>query len=84
MALDSRGRVIPDAPTTGWRVVDQTETLEADPGGRVVNGVRVVFVTGKGIQGSVFVPRNLYNVPNVQAAVAARAHEMDQVQGLSG
>lgn len=84
MAFDRTGRLIPDAPTEGWRVTGQSETLQPDPAGRVVNGVQVTFMTAKGVQGSVFVPRNLYTVTNVQAAVAAAAHEMDQVQGLSG
>lgn len=84
MAIDRTGRIVPDAGATGWHVTGQSETLQPDPAGRVVAGMQVTFLTAKGVQGSVFIPRNLYTVTNVQAAVAAAAHEMDQVQGLSG
>ena len=84
MALDLTGRVVPDAQAKGWTVVGQTETLRPDPAGHVVSGVEVRFRTAKGVEGSVFVPKQFYNVTNVRAAVAAAAQEMDQVQGLSG
>ena len=84
MALDAQGRVIPDAPQTGWRIESQQETTELDASGRVVNGVRVMFVTAKGNHGSVFVSRAMYSIPNVQAAVANAAGTMDGVANLRG
>lgn len=84
MALDAQGRVIPNAPQTGWRIEGQQETTELDSSGRVVNGVRVMFVTASGQHGSVFVARSAYSIPNVQAAVANAAGTMEAVARLTG
>ena len=84
MALDRLGRVIPDAPTTGWRVEAQDPSTEIDASGRVQRGVRVSFVTGTGQRGSVFVADAQYNPTNVRAVVAAAASAMDEVAGLTG
>lgn len=74
----------PNATAKGWNVTSQQEVLERDPSGNVVRGYRVFFQTGKGGSGSVFVPLAMYNPPNVRAAVAAMATQVDSVQGMSG
>lgn len=84
MALDAQGRVIPDAPATGWAITSQQETLQPGPGGRVTEGIVVRFTTARGQEGSVFLARGLYTPINVRAAVAAHAAVLDQVANLSG
>lgn len=73
-----------NAPVSGWAVTTQSETLERDDAGNVTRGYRVVFRTAKGATGSVFLPLAQYNPSNVRAAIAAMAHQLDQVQGMSG
>lgn len=84
MALDASGRIVPDAPATGWVIISQQETLQPGPGGRVTEGIVVRFTTASGQEGSVFVPRSQYTPINVRAAVAAHAATLDQVAKLSG
>jgi len=84
MALDSSGRVVPDAPSSGFRIDSQQETTEVDQRGRAMDGIRVFFTTARGNQGSVFLARSLYTVTNARAAVAAQAAVMDQVHQLTG
>ena len=84
MALDRQGRIVPDAPVTGWQVQDQVPTTELDARSVAVRGYRVHFLTGKGQQGSVFVPENRYTTLNVRAQVAAAAAQLDEIAGLSG
>lgn len=74
----------PDAPTSAWRVTGQQETLRPGPGGQVAEGVVVSFTTAKGVQSSVFIPKAMYSPQNVRAAIAAQAHQLDQVQELKG
>ena len=62
----------------------QQETQELDARGNVIRGFRVLFTTGKGQKGSVFVPLAQYNPVNVRAAVASHANQLDAVAGLSG
>lgn len=75
---------MPNAPMTGWSVVDQQETFDRDPSGQVVAGVRVYFQLTDGPSGSVFISRSRYNEVNARAAVAAAAAQMAAVHQLSG
>ena len=84
MATDSAGNVVPNAPTTGWNVDYQQETVGLDASGRTVPGVKVGFITGKGVRSSVFIPQTLYTPTNVRAQIAAMAAQVDEVQGMSG
>lgn len=70
-------------PVGGWRVTSQT------PGARAVAGVNgpvagytVGFVTGNGVNGSVFVPSASYSADNVKAAIAAQVAQLDAVSNL--
>jgi hypothetical protein len=74
----------PNAPITGWKVEAQHETVDTDASGRPVPGVKVSFVTGLGVHGSVFVPKSQYSPDNVKAAIAAAAGQIDAVHKLTG
>ena len=74
----------PNAPQSAWRVTGQQEVPGPGPDGRLVDGWKVSFVTALGVNGSLFLPKALYNVANVRAAVAAAAYELDQVHQLQG
>jgi hypothetical protein len=71
-------------PPSTWTVTGQLQTTQPDPAGRFVTGVLVSFTTGKGFSGSVFVPEAQYSVANVQAAIAAKAQQLDAVGSLTG
>lgn len=73
-----------NAPTTGWHVESQVETMGLDPSGKAVEGVKVGFQTGKGVHASVFIPKDRYTPDNVRAAIAASAAAIDQVHSFSG
>lgn len=75
---------MPNAPEGGWMVTGQVQTTELGADNRAVTGYRVSFTTGKGAQGSVFVPVNRYTPDNVRAEIAAHAHQLDQVQVMTG
>lgn len=72
-----------NAPQTGARVTTQVETTEIDPSGRAVRGVRVSFVLPNGSGGSVFLSDADYTIPNVRAAVAARAGVMAEAGNIT-
>ncbi len=84
MSLNERGQIVPNAPMTGWSIVNQQETFERDASGQVVPGVRVYFQLADGPAGSVFLPRTRYNAVNVRAEVAAAAAQMREVHNLTG
>lgn len=75
---------MPDAAKNAWTVEYQQETIDLGPDGRPVQGVKIGFVTGGGLRGSVFVPRANYTPDNVRAEVSAAAHQMDTIQNLKG
>lgn len=70
-------------PQTQWKVTSQQETTQAYPGQGIQKGVTVTFTLADGTTGSVFVPDSQYNVTNVQAAIAARAGQLEAVGKLS-
>lgn len=74
----------PNAPQSNWRVTGQTEVMQPGPGGTVVDGYKVSFTTQGGVEASVFIPRSLYTPDNVRASIAAAAHQLDLVQGMTG
>lgn len=73
----------PPAPSSGWTVTAQTPTQGLGPAGHFVPGMNVSFITGAGIEGTVFVPQLRYSPENVAAAIAAQAAGLDAVTGLS-
>lgn len=79
MALTSGGRVVPDAPPFTGSVDSQQETTELDGRGLPVRGYRVYFTTSEGHKGSVFLPAAMFTPINVQAALSAQAHVLNQV-----
>lgn len=71
-------------PVGGWQVTSQTQTVRAVPNvARPVDGYVVSFVTGYGVNGSVFVPANQYTAPAVQAAIASQVAQLDAVSALT-
>lgn len=66
-----------------WAVESQVEDTVVDASGRVVRGIRVGFVTGHGVHGSVFVPVETYSADVVKAKIAAVAADLDAVSTLT-
>lgn len=84
MAMDQRGRVVQNAPTSGWEITGQQQTTGLDDNGRPAEGIKVMFtVAGQG-PFSVFVPLSRYNPDNARAAVATLAGHIAQTQGARG
>ena len=73
----------PSSTPNGGSITGQVQTTEIGPGNRPVAGIRVYFKTGKGADGSVFVPEDRYTAANVLAAVRAAANAMDEVHGAT-
>ena len=69
----------PSSAPNGGEITSQVQTTEVYAGGRPVPGVRVYFRTGKGQDGSVFIPESQYAPPNVIATVRDAANAMDAV-----
>lgn len=73
----------PPASGSGWSVESQTETTQVGPGTAVTNGITVGFVTGLGVHGTVFVPRDQYNPARVREAILAAASQLDAVASMT-
>lgn len=84
MAVNPPGQSRPNAPVTGWEVEYQQETVDLGPDGRAVQGIKIGFVTGKGVHASVFVSKANYSPDNVRSAIAAAAAQIDTVHTLKG
>jgi len=67
----------PSNGPNGGRITDQVQTTEVYAGGRPTQGVRVYFKTGKGRDGSVFIPDAQYNPANVIATASKAANDID-------
>lgn len=67
-----------------WSVTAQQQQTAQDSTGNYVAGVKVTFVTGSGLSGSVFVPESQYNAETVRAMVAARVEAMAAIAALNG
>jgi hypothetical protein len=83
VARDQAGNIVPDSQGGGWVVESQLETVDVGPDGRPQSGIRVAFVTDRGIHGSVFVPRTMYNPVNVKAAISEYVQRLHAVDSLS-
>jgi hypothetical protein len=70
------------APSSGWTITGQRETVQVE-NGVVVNGVTIDFLTGNGVQGSVFVPNARYTTEYARTQIMARAQMLDDVHNLS-
>ena len=70
---------------TGWRVLGQAPSTQADQTGRFVRGMVVQFVTATGVNGEVFVPDSVYgNTDTVRQIIAQKAASIDAVANLGG
>lgn len=71
-------------PIGGWNVTGQSQQTRALPNiQRPVDGYVINFVTGYGVNGSVFVAANQYSAPTVQQAIAAQVAQLDAVSALT-
>lgn len=75
---------MPETPGAAWTVTAQTETTDLNDSGMYVPGVKVQFVTARGVRGSVFVPTAEYSADNVRKLVSARAAIADEIAGMAG
>lgn len=68
-----------------YTVTGQTERDQVQAAGPPVRGVMIFYLTGKGNQGSVWVPYGTYNQGPAAVApiIAAAAGRMDQIGSLS-
>lgn len=82
MATGPSGQIVPNMAAPGTQITGQIETVEIGADGQASKGYKVMFVTAKGVSGSVFVPRAQYTPDNVRAAVIAHATQLDTVQGM--
>lgn len=74
----------PNAPPNKFVIESQVEQYGTDAAGRPAEGVRVGFITEKGIRRSVFIPRDQYRPDIVKATVQAEAAKTDLIHGLTG
>ena len=72
-----------ETTTPTWRVTGQQERTQIDATGRPVQGMTVLFQTGSGVTGSVFLPLPLYTPDNVRKAIAEAASGIEAVSGLT-
>lgn len=71
-------------PVGGWKVTSQTQQTRAVVGQNApVPGYTIGFVTGYGVNGTVFVPTGQYSADTVKAAIAAQVAQLDQVSALT-
>lgn len=68
-----------------YTVTGQTERDQVQAAGPPVRGVQIFYTTGKGNQGSVWVPYSTYNqgAAAVAPLIAAAAGRMDSIGSLS-
>ena len=72
----------PNMPQVKYTVTGQTEVPGPGPDGRLTDGYRISFTTASGTNATVFIPRAQYTPANVAAAIAAHAHQLEQVNAL--
>lgn len=69
-------------PKGGWNVTGQEAQTRIVLGvQRPVEGYTVRFVTGYGVNGSVFVAAENYNAATIQAMIADQVKQLDAVSG---
>lgn len=71
------------APSTSWQVTGQQEAQSFNAQNQLVGGVRIMFTTGAGHSGTVFVPMAQYTPDYVRQVVSQQAALMDQVGSLN-
>lgn len=71
-------------PIGGWFVTGQQQQTRALPNQqRPVDGYLINFVTGYGVNGSVFIPGNQYTPDAVKALIATQVQQLDAVSALT-
>lgn len=68
--------------TAGSIVLDQRPTTRFSPNGRFEDVYEVTFQTPSGVVSHVYVPRQVFNVSNVAAAVRAETAHIEAVHQL--
>lgn len=71
-------------PAPRWQVESQLPSTEVGGDGKPQAGMRVNFVTAKGVHAYVFVPWTEYGPEAVRAKIAARVDMLDAVHSLNG
>ena len=71
-------------PTPRWAVESQVPSTEVGGDGKPQTGMRVNFVTAKGVHAYVFVPWTSYGPDSVRQMIAARVDALDAVHALNG
>lgn len=66
-----------------WKIDSQTPRTMADAAGNVTDGYLILFTTGEGHHGQVYVPNGRYTVDNVRAAIQEQADKIDAIGALS-
>lgn len=70
-------------PST-WTIDSQTPRTMADAAGNVTDGYTVLFTTGDGHHGQVYVPMSQYTPDKVRARIQEQADNIDTVGRLRG
>jgi len=73
----------PTASNSGWKITGQVPTTEVI-NEKPVKGMRVVFSTGRGVAGEVFIPWAEYGPERARELVSAAVSKIDAVHSLSG
>ena len=66
-----------------WHVTGQLEQQKIDPSGQVVDGMTIMYQTGDGVSGTVWLPMTQYTTENVRRAIAAKAALNADIASLS-
>lgn len=69
---------------SNWTVESQVPATEVGPDGKPQTGMKVNFVTSKGVHAYVFVAWPDYTPEKVKAAIGARYAALDAVHSLNG
>lgn len=73
-----------DTTQATWHITGQSPRTNVTATGGLEDGYTVLFVTGNGHPGSVFLPMARYTTDNVRQAVQQRADLLDAVGNLTG
>lgn len=69
--------------SASWSIDAQTPRTMADAAGNVTDGYQILFTTGEGHHGQVYVPHSQYTVDKVRAAIQAQADNIDAIGALT-
>ncbi len=67
-----------------WEVLTQVPSTGLGPDRRAVEGMKIGFVTAKGVHDFVFIANERYNAENVKAAILARVMHSNAIADLKG